>query len=179
MLYNCAPLSFLDVDQHDYASAMLGVYERLDVSLAVDLFAWTYRRSIRKYAVVLESAGAPDPFRTRHREHLTVAVQRVVQEGQSASEVRKQLDLPPADVEPFQLLLQDELQKLTPFNCARYRLTLKSVDAWVGKGRRYQQPLTAVIPAQAGIQRAPPKKKPAEYNLAGLRDQTSAGKSIT
>jgi len=39
MLYNCAPLSFIDVDTNDYALAMLGVYEFLDVSMAVDLFA--------------------------------------------------------------------------------------------------------------------------------------------
>jgi Fic family protein len=42
LLYNCAPLSFLDVDPADYAIATLGVYERLDVSLAAELFAWTY-----------------------------------------------------------------------------------------------------------------------------------------
>ena len=39
MLSNCAPLSFLDVEPTDYAVAVTGVYERLDVSLAVELFA--------------------------------------------------------------------------------------------------------------------------------------------
>lgn len=33
MLYNCAPLSFLDVEAQDYAYAMMGVYERGDVTL--------------------------------------------------------------------------------------------------------------------------------------------------
>lgn len=49
MLFNCAPLSFIDVEQGDYALAMLGIYEQQDVSLAVELFDWTYRRSIAKY----------------------------------------------------------------------------------------------------------------------------------
>ena len=40
MLYNQAPLSFLDVDREDYALAMMGVYESCDVSMAVDLFDW-------------------------------------------------------------------------------------------------------------------------------------------
>ncbi len=71
MLSNCAPLSFLDVEQEDYAIAVTGVYERLDASLAVELFEWTYRRSIEKYKVILESMGIPDPFRARYREHLT------------------------------------------------------------------------------------------------------------
>jgi Fic family protein len=45
MLYNCAPLSFLDVDRTDYATAMLGVYEQRNVSAAVELFESIYRRS--------------------------------------------------------------------------------------------------------------------------------------
>ena len=35
MLSNWAPLSFLDVEQTDYALATLGVYEQLDVTLAM------------------------------------------------------------------------------------------------------------------------------------------------
>src|SRR5690606_22391010 len=58
MLYNQAPLSFLDVDREDYALAMMGVYECGDVSMAVDLFAWTYRRSQAKYKVVLDAVGS-------------------------------------------------------------------------------------------------------------------------
>ena len=67
MLYNRAPLSFLDVEAQDYAYAMMGAYERGDVALAVDLFTWSYRRSIRKYAVQLDAAGVPDPVRLRFR----------------------------------------------------------------------------------------------------------------
>ena len=52
MLYNCAPLSFLDVERSDYATAMLGIYEQRDVSAAVDLFEFIYRRSIQKYSVL-------------------------------------------------------------------------------------------------------------------------------
>lgn len=55
MLYNCAPLSFMDVGRDDYAQDMIGVYEQCDVALAVDLFAWTYRRSLDKYKAVLAS----------------------------------------------------------------------------------------------------------------------------
>jgi hypothetical protein len=41
---------------------MLGVYEKQDVSLAVDLFDWTYQRSIVKYRAVLESVGRTGSF---------------------------------------------------------------------------------------------------------------------
>jgi Fic family protein len=48
LLFNCAPLSFADVSIEDYAHAMLGVYERLDVSVAAELFAWTYLDSVKQ-----------------------------------------------------------------------------------------------------------------------------------
>src|SRR5262249_46960477 len=78
LLSNCAPLSFLDVSVSDYSLAMLGIYERQAVSIAADLFEWTYRRSISKYKATREAMGAPDPLRTAYREHLGEAVRRVV-----------------------------------------------------------------------------------------------------
>lgn len=134
MLYNCAPLSFLDVDPHDYALAMIGVYELLDVSLASELFAWTYRRALRKYAVILESMGVPDPFRVKHRERLNEAIQAVVREGQSAIVATTSVE-PGDDEQQFAAMLDDELTKLTVNNCARYRLSMRVVEDWIAKGR--------------------------------------------
>ncbi|MCF8211501.1 MAG: Fic family protein [Rhodoferax sp.] len=135
MLSNCAPLSFLDVDAADYAIAVTGVYERLDVRMAVELFAWTYRRSIDKYKVILESMGLPDPFRARYRESLGEAVRQVVQEGARADQACAALSLPAQDEAAFLALLRRELQSLEPFNCARYRLSIRKTESWIGKGR--------------------------------------------
>lgn len=135
MLYNCAPLAFLDVDPRDYAKAMLGVYERLDLTIAAELFAWTYRRSIRKYRVVLEAMGSPDPFRVRHREHLSEAVQRVVRERQPLQHVASDIGVPAEEADAFAQMLEAELKALTPYNCARYRITLGETQAWIERGR--------------------------------------------
>lgn len=135
MLYNCSPLSFLDVSAPDYARAMSGVYELRDVSCAVDLFAWTYRRSMKKYAVVMESMGAPNPLRLRYREHLTDAIGLVVRERKSADEAVAELGLDEHRAPGFQALLLDELTKLAVFNCARYRLTLAATQTWIDAGR--------------------------------------------
>jgi Fic family protein len=135
MLYNCAPLAFLDVDPHDYAKAMIGVYELLDVTLAIELFAWTYRRSIRKYKVILEAMGSPDPFRVRHREHLSEAVQHVVRNGLRLEQAVADLGLPAEAVGQFGETLKAELEMLTAHNCARYRLTVGEVQAWIERGR--------------------------------------------
>ena len=135
MLSNCAPLSFLDVETTDYAMAMLGVYERLDLTLAMELFDWTYRRSIPRYRAVLESLGAPDPFRSKYREHLGESVRHVVTAGRRLSEAVADLALPEEDQAPFQELLRAELLQLEPYNCARYRLSIGKTEEWIGKGR--------------------------------------------
>lgn len=135
MLYNQAPLSFLDVDRADYALAMMGVYEFCDVSMAVDLFDWTYRRSQAKYKVVLESMGSPDPFRVRYREALNEAVGMVVRGRKPEGEAFSSLGLPDEDGSKFQQLLGQELNALAAFNCARYRLSIKETQAWIDEGR--------------------------------------------
>lgn len=135
LLQNCAPLSFLDVEQSDYALAVLGVYEQQNVSLAVELFAWTYRRSIDKYAVILESMGAPDQFRQRYRERLGDGVRQVVVDGLAVDLVVSGLGIPADDREAFSELLRQELTQLESFNCARYRLGIPLAERWVQAGR--------------------------------------------
>ena len=136
LISNVAPLSFLEVTPEIYAYAMVGVYERLDPSLAVDLFAWTYRRSIRKYAVIIESLGAPDPFRLKYRDRLSTAVQHIVRDGKKAGQVIRGLKLPKGDEKKFATMLQSELQTLSIHNCARYVLSMQTVEKWITKGRR-------------------------------------------
>ncbi|HEX8956344.1 MAG TPA: Fic family protein [Burkholderiaceae bacterium] len=135
MLQNCAPLSFLDVEQGDYALAMLAVYEQCNVSLAVELFVWTYRRSIEKYAVLLEAMGAPDQFRQRYREQLGEAVRNVVTQDTPVAAAVDALGLPPNDVETFEAMLRQELEHLEVFNCARFRLGLNLAKRWIDAGR--------------------------------------------
>jgi len=135
LLQNCAPLSFLDVEQADYALAVLGVYEKQDVSLAAELFSWTYRRSIEKYGVVLDSMGAPDMFRQKYRELLGEGVRRVVVDQVTVEAAVQELAPPIEDLPAFLDLLRQELTHLAPFNCARYRLGMRLTEQWVKGGR--------------------------------------------
>jgi len=137
MLYNCAPLSFLDMSVQNYVEAMLGVYEQRNVALAVDLFQWAYRRSIRRYAVVLESVGRPDPIRLQFREALREAVRAIVADGQTQQQAIAALSLSEPQRALFEPLLAQELNGLNVHNCARYRLSLTVTQAWVHGGRVY------------------------------------------
>ena len=135
MLYNCAPLSFMDVDRQHYAVAMLGIYEQRNAALAVELFDATYRRSIQQYAVVLESMGQPDAARIRYRESLNDAIGLIVRERKPRAAALHALNLSAQTAPGFAALLLDELQKLEEFNCARYRLTMKATQLWIAAGR--------------------------------------------
>jgi len=135
MLYNCAPLSFLDITVQDYVDAMLGVYEQRDVALAVDLFHWAYRRSIRRYAVTLDAVGAPDPVRLQFRKALYEAIYAIVGEGQTCEQAVQALKLSDQHRILFDPLLMQELKGLDVHNCARYRLSLAVTQAWVQAGR--------------------------------------------
>lgn len=135
MLSNCAPLSFLDVEPGDYALAMLGVYERCDAAPAVELFEWTYRRSIQKYQAIVESLGGPDPLRARYREQLGEAIRQVVYYGLPLAQAVDALAVTPADRAAFDAIARTELQHLQPYNCARYRLPFGKTQAWIDAGR--------------------------------------------
>ncbi|QHI98431.1 Fic family protein [Xylophilus rhododendri] len=135
MLFNCAPLSFLEVGAQDYALAMLGVYERLDVTLAAELFEWTYRRSIDKYQAVVQSIAAPDPLRVRYRPQLATAMQQIVFFGQDLAQALAQVEVAPEHEIAFRQMLDSELDLLGEFNCARYRLPAARTKDWIARGR--------------------------------------------
>jgi len=135
MLYNQAPLSFLDVNREEYALAMMGVYEACDVSMAVDLFNWTYRRSHSKYKIVSESLGSPDPFRIKYRDVLNEAVGLVVRGRKPIADALVTLGLPDEDIVRFQQLLVQDLNALAEYNCARYRLGMMETKSWINEVR--------------------------------------------
>ncbi|QGY32639.1 Fic family protein [Pantoea cypripedii] len=135
MIYNSAPLSFLDADASDYSYAMMGIYEKCNVALAVDLFEHLYRRSISRYKVTLDAMGVPDPFRLLQRENLNIAIRYIVVERQDIEEIIASIGIDSADKAQFRMLLLNELRVLQVHNCARYRLTLRQVDNWIKDGR--------------------------------------------
>lgn len=136
MLYNCAPLSFLDVERSDYATAMLGVYEQRNVAAAADLFEFIYRRSIQKYSVLRASLSAPDPIRTKYRQTLNELMQFVVLHGRTLEAAFADVHFDTADSAALHLIANTELDQLEPYNCARYNLARGMTQRWIDAGRR-------------------------------------------
>jgi fido (protein-threonine AMPylation protein) len=135
MVFNCAPLSFLDVDRRDYVDAMLAVYELRDMAPACDLFAWTYRRSCAKYAAVVQAMGVPDPVRLRLRSQLSQAIGRIVRDRVSLAVAVADSGLDATHEPQFEPMLRRELAGLQPYNCARFRVSTEATEAWIAAGR--------------------------------------------
>lgn len=135
LISNCAPLSFIDVTQVDYANAMLGVYEECNVALAAELFEWTYRRSVDRYQVIVAATSAPDPLRTRYREQIGEAVRQVIQARQPLARALAELGLPTEDADYVATAVRADLDALEIFNCARVRLPMRTVERWIADGR--------------------------------------------
>jgi len=134
-LYNCSPLAFMDVDRHEYAQAMLGIYEFNDFSAATDLFVWTYRRSIKRYRAVMESMGSPDQLAVRYRAALTSAIGMIVGEGATMDQAVETQGLNHEEAAQFRSLLEERLDAMQPYNSARYRISEERTKQWIDAGR--------------------------------------------
>ena len=140
---NLCPLSFVDVPEQHYNDGTLAVYERTDVSLLRDVFAWAYERSCAQFKVLQEAMGEPDPIRLNYRTHLRALVSDVVRGGTwpddaelTRSAVR--LAVPEHDREAFVMAARRELVGLRADILARYSLRHNDFEAWAkaAAGRR-------------------------------------------
>ena len=134
--HNLCPLSFVDVPQSTYISAMLGIYELNRVELLRDVFVWAYKRSCTRYSAVRQSLGDPDPFRLQHRQHIAQAVADVVcgkmSKPQAVSYIQRfaHEQIEAADQQRFIEVVETQLLSLHEGNIARYRLRPSEFHAW-------------------------------------------------
>lgn len=133
---NLCPLSFVDVSQATYISAMLGIYELNRIELLRDVFVWAYKRSCARYSAVRQSLGEPDPFRLQHRQQITQVVAAVVRErlskAQAIPHIQRfaQAQIEAADRTRFIEVVETQLLSLHEGNIARYRLRPSEFHAW-------------------------------------------------
>ena len=133
---NLCPLSFVDVPQATYISAMLGVYELNRIELLRDVFVWAYKRSCARYSAVRQSLGEPDPFRLQYREQILQLVAEVVRKKMSKPEAvnfiqgftSQQIQGP--DRPRFMEVVENQLLSLHEGNIARYRLRTSEFVNW-------------------------------------------------
>ncbi|SAK53812.1 hypothetical protein AWB78_01363 [Caballeronia calidae] len=82
-----------------------------------------------------ELPGLDISVRLRLRFYLGDAIREVVLSGSRFDEAVKHVVVPDGDAAVFKRLLRSELQTLHVYNCARFRLPMDKVQAWIEKGR--------------------------------------------
>ena len=90
---------------------------------------------MKNHAVTMNSSDIPDQLRLRYRYNLTDAIGLIIGKRKSLQAALEELRPTEDEAPGFRILLLDELKKLEVFNCARYRLTMSAVQAWIAAGR--------------------------------------------
>lgn len=134
---NLKPLSFTEVDQQGYVSALLGVYERNDISLIRDLYIWAYHRSSQKYTAIQQSMGEPNLLKLRYRQEIHSIVNAIITEMVAGAEIVRKIqelieasDIPEADRQSIFSLIETEILSLHEGNAARFRVRPSEFQAW-------------------------------------------------
>ncbi len=132
---NLCPLTFVDVPQQVYISAMLAVYELNRVELLRDVFVWAYQRSCARYSAVRQSVGEPDPFRMRYRVLIGETVAEVVRSRmnkfQAVAWIRSRAEqLAEQDRSRFVEVVETQLMTLHLGSIARFRLRPSEFEKW-------------------------------------------------
>ena len=132
---NLCPLTFLDVPEKAYSSAILGVYELTRVELLRDLYVWAYEWSTQEYIAIKQDLAEPDPTRLAYRDFIKRLVRDVVRQPQGDALALIQQAVtkgaPAADRGNVQALVLDELRRLHEGVLARYGLRPAELAAWL------------------------------------------------
>jgi Fic/DOC family len=133
---NLCPLSFVELPERPYLDGTLAVYERNDIALLRDVFAWAYERSAARYIAVRHTLGDPDLFRLKYRNEIFDTVAAVVRDGLAKSGATKIVqrraiaDIPEDERARFVEVVETELLNLHIGNIARYRIRPAEFEQW-------------------------------------------------
>lgn len=134
---NLKPLSFTEVNKAAYISALLGVYERNDISLIRDLYLWAYNRSSRAYTAIQQSLGEPNLLKLRYREAVQAIVRSIIVEKVPGSVVVEKIrdlieenNIPEADRPALFNLIETEIVSLHDGSVARFKVRPSEFEAW-------------------------------------------------
>ncbi|HEX7636581.1 MAG TPA: Fic family protein [Noviherbaspirillum sp.] len=131
---NLCPLTFLDVPEHAYSRAILGVYEMTRVELLRDLFVWAYERSTQEYLAIKQELAEPDPVRLAWREFIKQTIHDVVTQPdrEPLATIRQAVigRIPEGERDNVQALIVEELRRIHEGVLARYGVRPSEFIAW-------------------------------------------------
>lgn len=134
---NLNPLSFMEVDPDAYVKALLGVYEKNDVSLFLDLYLWAYRRSSQRYSAIQQAMGEPNLLKLKYRTEIQDIIRSVILEKVAGPQVVHRIqnlmeakNLPETDTAEIFKLIEMEIIGLHDGNIARFKIRPSEFQEW-------------------------------------------------
>lgn len=134
---NLKPLSFVDVNQEAYVKSLLGVYEKNDVSLMVDLYMWAYQRSSQRYSAIQQSLGEPNLLKLKHRTLIQEIIREIILEKTEGAKVVSKIkslieskNAPEEDRAELFQLIETDIMSLHDGNVARFKIRPSEYLAW-------------------------------------------------
>ncbi|OGT50210.1 MAG: hypothetical protein A3E82_02335 [Gammaproteobacteria bacterium RIFCSPHIGHO2_12_FULL_38_11] len=136
--HNLKPLSFIDVSQENYVTALLGVYEKNDVCLLRDFYEHAYYQSAERYSEEQQKTmSEPNLFRLRHRDAIQSIIQTIILENAKeknptlhVKELIAKLALPKSESDTLFQIIEIELLGLHEGNIVRYKILPNEFEAW-------------------------------------------------
>lgn len=134
---NLKPLSFTDVETHRYMMALLGIYEKTDVSLLRELYLWAYNKSAQRYSAIQQSMGEPDTFKLKYRLEIQTIIREIIKDKVIAAKLVptikqsvQSLNIPAQDREKLFQEIEIEIMSLHDGNIARFKVLPSEFLAW-------------------------------------------------
>jgi hypothetical protein len=134
---NLRPLSFVDVEQDAYILAMLGFYEKNDISLVKDLYLWAYKRSCERYSAIQDNIAEPNKLKMKYRGEIQHIVRTIVQENtpgnilvKKVKKLIQELEIPKEDSKELFNIIEVEIASLHEGNIARFKIRPSEFESW-------------------------------------------------
>ncbi len=138
---NLCPLTFLDMPEKAYSSAILGVYELTRVELLRDLYVWAYERSTQEYLAIKQNLVQPDPLRLAYRDVLKATIRHIIVNYEQdpldvIQEMLAKQVLSSSEYDDVKALIIEELRRLHEGVLARYGLRPSQYQQWVNRNKQ-------------------------------------------
>jgi len=134
---NLKPLSFIDVNREAYLLALLGIYEKNDLSLFRDFYLWAYQRSAQRYSALQQVLGEPNLLKLKYRSTIQDIIRSLILKKvpgpkmvATIQDLLKALKLPEEDFAQLFQLIEIEIMSLHEGNIARFKICPSEYQEW-------------------------------------------------
>jgi Fic family protein len=132
--HRLCPLTFIDLPESAYTTAILCVYETTTVEALRDVYVWAYERSTQDYLALKQEMAAPDPLRLQWRNLIKQVIHDVIRqvERPPMEIINKAVstEIPESEQEDVRALIVAELKRVHIGVLARYGVRPSQFEQW-------------------------------------------------